>query len=761
MSAPTTGAHAPTPPRAGGFDRLGAVTVRRRRRILVLAVLFVVVSGIVGGGVIARLSSGGFDDPGSASATAATALAERFDAAASDVVLVAASTSGAPVDSPAVAAAGKGLAARLAAEPGVRDVTSYWDAPSPSARSTDGTIALVTARLSQSGDAAQKRAGELAKDLAGTTADGVLDIHVSGAPVVFSEVGSTIEKDLARAESIAIPVTMFLLLLVFGTLVASGLPAVIGAVAVLGSFFALFLTTQFTSVSIFAINLVTALGIGLGIDYALFIVTRYREELGRGHEPHEAVIRTVRTAGRTVVFSGLTVGIALSALLVFPQFFLRSFAYAGIATVVLAVLAAVVVLPALLAVLGTRVNRFRVLRGSTEIGDHGFWYRLSTFVMARPWPILIGGAAVLVALGLPFFRVSFGQTDDRVLPASSQAAQAGQLLREKFDSRESDPLSVVAPASAASTGVVAAYAAELSQVSGVTRVDAVSGSYADGAQVASSNPASARFGAASGDGTWLSVVVDVEPYSNAGKQVVADLRAVPSPLGRTYVGGSAAVFADSQDAMGARLPWAIAIIAIATFILLFLFTGSVVLPLKALVLTTVSLSATFGAMVWIFQEGHLSGWLGDFTVTGELDTSMPILMFCIAFGLSMDYEVFLLSRIKEEYDRAGDNTAAVAMGLQRTGRLVTSAAALMAIVFIAFASSGVTIIKMLGVGVALAVLVDATIVRGLLVPAFMRIAGDANWWAPAPLKRLHARIGISESGDDDLVLPGAVPVAVG
>jgi RND superfamily putative drug exporter len=750
MSAATAGADRAAAPRLRGFARLGAFTVRRRRPVLVLAVLFVVVSAVVGGGVIARLSSGGFDDPGSASATAATELADRFGAGPSDIVLVAGSPDATSVDAPGVAAAGTALAQRLAAEPGVRDVVSYWAAPNAAMRSTDGSLALITARLVDSGDAAQKRAGEIAQKLAGNSPDGALVVHVSGSPVVFAEVGSTIEKDLQRAESIAIPITMLLMLLVFGALVASGLPVVIGAVAVLGSFFALFLTTQVTSVSIFAINLVTALGIGLGIDYALFIVTRFREELARGREPHEAVIRTVATAGRTVVFSGITVGIALSALLVFPQFFLRSFAYAGIATTALAVVAAVVVLPALLAVLGTKVNRFRVLRGSMEVTDHGFWYRLSQFVMARPWPILIGGVALLVALGLPFFRVTFGQTDDRVLPRTAQAAQAGQLLRDEFDSRESDPLTVVAPTSTVSTGVLSTYAAQLSEVSGVTRVDAVSGSFSDGRQVAPANPSSTRFAAATGDGTWLSVVVDVEPYSNAGKQVVSDLRAVPSPLGTTYVGGSAAVFADSQDAMGSRLPWAIGIIAVATFILLFLFTGSVVLPIKALVLNTLSLSATFGAMVWVFQEGHLSQWLGDFTVTGELDTSMPILMFCIAFGLSMDYEVFLLSRIKEEYDRTGDNTAAVATGLQRTGRLVTSAAGLMAIVFLAFATSGVTIIKMLGIGVALAVLVDATVVRGLLVPAFMRVAGDANWWAPGPLRRLHDRIGISEADDVDL-----------
>ncbi len=744
----------PTPSgsRAGWFDRLGAFTVRRRRLVLVVAVIGVVVAAVVGGGVFSRLSSGGFDDPGSESARAADQLLETFDAAPSDIVLIARSADGASVDTAEVAAAGAALAQRLAGENDVRDVTSYWATGAPAMRSTDGTLALVTARLTLAGDAAQERAGELAEELSGFTDDGALEVRVSGSPVIFAEVGSTIEKDLVRAESIAIPVTMLLLLLVFGTLVASGLPAIIGAVAVLGSFLALWTITQFTDVSVFAINLVTALGIGLGIDYALFMVTRFREELARGRTPDDAVIRTVRTAGRTVVYSGITVAISLSALLVFPQFFLRSFAYAGIATVVLAVIAAVVVLPAALATLGTKVDRFRVLRSTTEVRDDGFWFRLSHAVMRRPWPVLVGGVALLVALGLPFFNVAFGQTDDRVLPASAQAAQAGEWLRTEFDSRESDPLSVVAAASTESRGTVGTYAAQLSEVGGVARVDSVNGSYVDGALVADAGPAAARFVTESGTGTWLSVVTDVEPYSAEGRELVEDLRAVPSPLGETLVGGSAATFADSQTAMGERLPWAIAIIAIATFVLLFLFTGSVVLPLKALVLNTLSLSAMFGAMVWIFQEGHLSQWLGGFTVTGELDTAMPILMFCIAFGLSMDYEVFLLSRIKEEYDRTGDNAAAVALGMQRTGRLITSAAALLAIVFIAFATSGVTIIKMMGVGVALAVLVDATLIRGLMVPAFMRVMGDANWWAPAWLKRIHDRFGISEADDveDDL-----------
>lgn len=748
----TTTTRAAGPARRGPIERVGAFAVRRRRLVLVLSVIAVIVAGVVGGGVISRLQSGGFNDPGSESSKAADALVDTFDAAPADLVVIARSTDGSPVDSPEVAAAGQALADRLAAEADVSDVTSYWATQAPAMRSTDGTLALITGRIDLGSEEAQTRAGEIADQLAGTTSDGVLEVRVGGSPVTFEEVGSTIEKDLARAESIAIPITMVLLLLVFGTLVAAGLPAIIGAISVLGSFFALWLITQVTDVSVFAINLVTALGIGLGIDYALFIVNRFREELAKGGSTDDAVIRTVRSAGRTVVYSGITVAISLSALLVFPQFFLRSFAYAGIATVALAVIAAVVVLPAALAALGERVNRFRVLRSTTVVREDGFWFRLANGVMRRPWAVLIGGVAVLVVLGLPFLRVTFGQTDDRVLPASSQAAQAGQWLRESFDSRESDPLSVVATQSTAATSLVGTYASQLSEVDGVARVDSIAGSYIDGEQVAPAGPASARFTAPSGTGTWLSVVSDVEPYSDAGRQLVDDLRSVPSPLGETLVGGSAATFADSQSAMGQRLPWAVGIIAIATFVLLFLFTGSVVLPLKALVLNTLSLSAMFGAMVWIFQEGHLSWLLGNFQVTGELDTAMPILMFCIAFGLSMDYEVFLLSRIKEEYDRTGDNAAAVARGMQRTGRLITSAAALLAIVFIAFASSGVTIIKMLGVGVALAVLVDATLVRGLLVPAFMKIAGDLNWWAPAPLKRLHARIGISEADDDEVDL---------
>jgi len=446
-----------------------------------------------------------------------------------------------------------------------------------------------------------------------------------------------------------------------------------------------------------------------------------------------------------VLFSAVTVAVSLAALLVFPLYFLRSFAYAGIAVVGLAALAAVVFLPAVLATLGPRVDSLVVWRRKQKDVGEGFWHRLATFVMRRPVPVALSVIAILLVLGAPFFGVKFGQPDDRVLPTSAPARQVQDAIRAKFQDRESTPLAVVAPrTNGAGTSTVAAYAEQLSRVPGVARVDAATGSYAQGALVFPANAASARFTAP--DATWYSVVPSVEPVSPAGERLVREIRAAPAPF-PVMVAGMSAELVDSKQAIFSRLPLALGIIAIVTFIVLFLMTGSVVLPIKALALNVLSLAATFGAMVFIFQDGHFSNFL-NFTATGTLDTSNPILMFCIAFGLSMDYEVFLLSRIKEEYDRTGDNVSSVAVGLERTGRIVTAAAALLAMVFIAFSTSQISFIKMFGIGLALAVIMDATLIRGLLVPAFMRLMGGANWWAPRPLRRLHDRIGVRESGDD-------------
>jgi RND superfamily putative drug exporter len=527
--------------------------------------------------------------------------------------------------------------------------------------------------------------------------------------------------------------------------VAASLPLAVGGLAVLGTFLVLRLLTLLTPVSIFSLNLTTALGLGLAIDYSLFIVSRFREELRAGLEPNAAVARTLHTAGRTVLFSAFTVAVSLAALLVFPLYFLRSFAYAGIAVVMVAAVGAVVVLPALLAALGRNVDRWSLRRRPVPADGEGFWHGLATAVMRRPLPITLGVVGLLLLLGTPFLRVQFGLPDDRVLPAGASTHVVSDQIRRGFASREAAAISVVAPTASASPGrgaEISRYAATLSSLPGAARVDAVTGSWIAGRPVLPPGPASARFVAA--HGTWLSVVPAVEPLSPGGERLVRSVRATASPF-PVLVGGQSAELVDSKATLFRLVPVAGGIIALVTFTLLFLAFGSVVVPVKAIVLNLLSLTATFGAMVWIFQTGHLAGLL-HFTPTGVLNTSMPILMFCIAFGLSMDYEVFLLSRIKEEHDSSGDNVRSVALGLERSGRIVTAAAVLLAVIFVSFATSGISFIKMFGIGLTMAVVMDATLIRGALVPAFMRLAGEANWWAPAPLRRLRERWAIDESG---------------
>jgi RND superfamily putative drug exporter len=647
---------------------------------------------------------------------------------------------------------GEDLTRRLAAEPDLAQVASYWSLDAPSLRSQDGRQALVLGRVTGDEEALDERARQLT---AAYTADGPdVRVQVGGQIQVFREVGEQVERDLVRAEGIAVPVTLLLLVVVFSSAVAGMLPLAVGGFAIVGTLLLLRLLGDLTDVSIYALNLTTALGLGLAIDYSLFIVSRYREELRAGREPADALLRTMATAGRTVLFSAATVAVSLVALLVFPLYFLRSFGYAGIAVVALAAVGALVVLPALLAVLGRRVDRLRlpIRRRARPTGappwsspdpSGGFWHRLATGVMRRPLPVAAVVVAFLLLLGTPFLGVRFGLPDDRVLPAGVASRQVADALRTGFAADESSALSVVATGIGDPSGRlpdIDRYAAALSRLDDVRRVEALSGSYADGRRLQGPSPAATRFAAP--DGTWLAVVPSVGSYSPQGEDLVARVRALPAPFG-VQVAGPAAQLVDTKASLGAHLPAAAAIIATVTFLLLFLMTGSVVVPVKALVLNLLSLTAVYGAMVFVFQDGHLADVLG-FTATGTIDTSMPVLMFCIAFGLSMDYEVFLLSRIKEEHDRTGDTVAAVAVGLERSGRIVTTAAALLAIVFAAFATSRVSFLQLFGVGTALAVVVDATLIRALLVPAFMRLAGQANWWAPAPLRRLHRRVGLRE-----------------
>ena len=720
--------------------RLARFAVRRRRLVLVATLLFVALSIVFGTGVVKHLSGGGFNDPSSQSIRAERALAEQFHTGMPNFTLLVKADRN--VDTPAVQKAGVALTQQLTNRPGVGTVISYWTAGHPQTlRSTNGSQALILVRLLGSDDKTTQRGHDLARELGGR--HGPFTVRVGGQSVVFDAVGTRIQHDLSRAEMIVFPVTFVLLVFVFGGVVAALLPLAIGGIAIVGTLLVLRIIASFTDVSVYSLNLTTGLGLGLAIDYALFVVTRYREELARGSSYEDAIVASARTAGRTVAFSATTVALSLVALLVFPLFFLRSFGYAGIAVVAVAALGAVLVLPALLAVLGPRIDKWQIFARRPADQEHGFWRRTATTVMRRP--VVAGGAviALLVVLGLPFLDVRFGLPDDRVLPKVDAVQQTQQALRTDFAGRSGEPILVVSPHGAVTSRQLASYSQRLSTLSGTDAVQSGAGTFAHGRRVAPAPPGNV-FGRTDGSGYWLAVTPAVESMSDAGKQLVNQVRSIPAPT-EVLVGGRAAELVDTEHSLAGRLWLAGLIIAIAMFSVLFLFTGSVVVPVKALVLNLLSLSATFGAMVFVFQQGHLPWLVGHPIVTGTLDTTMPILMFCVAFGLSMDYEVFLLSRIKETHDTGADNETAVAVGLERTGRLVTAAAVLIAVVWISFLSSGVTFIKMLGLGMALAVLVDATLVRGVLVPAFMRLAGDWNWWAPRPLRRLHDRVGVSDA----------------
>ena len=738
--------------------RIAHFAVARRRLVLVASVVLFALGGALGGGVAEELSSGGFDDPGSESFQADQTLLETFGTGVPNIVLLV-SVPDTPgdvpaVDDPAVQAAGLALTERLASTEHLTNVVSYWSIGNQAPlRSDAGDRALVIGRIAGTQDEVDERIAEIAPEFEGVGAEG-LETEVTGYAEIFRQVGHQIETDLVRAEMIALPITLLLLLFIFRSVVAAALPLAIGALAVVNTFLVLRIINSLTEVSVFALNLTTAMGLGLAIDYSLFVVSRFREELDHGHEPHAAVVRTVRTAGRTVAFSAGTVAASLLALLIFPIAFLKSFAYAGVAVAGLAGFFSVVVLPAMLAALGHRVNALPVGRRTprTKPEEEGFWYRAATRVMHRPGAITAAVIAVLVLGGLPFLSIDLGLPDDRVLPTDAPARAASDVIRDEFTSNEAGASSIVATdigdtADPAIQAQIDDYARRLSAIDGAERVDALTGIYAGGEQLVGRDalltaaPAlAARFDHP--DSLFVSVVPDHEPNSATGEAFVSEIRDLDAPFD-VRVTGSSAQLVDSKSALMSRIPLALVMIAGITFVLLFLMFGSIVIPLKALVLNVLSLSATFGAMVWIFQDGNLSGVL-DFTATGTIDASTPILMFCVAFGLSMDYEVFLLSRIKEEHDNGADDRRAVALGLERTGRIVTAAALLISVVFLAFGTSQVSFIKLFGIGLALAVLMDAFVIRGTLVPAFMRMAGDANWWAPAPLRRFHDRYGVSE-----------------
>jgi putative drug exporter of the RND superfamily len=714
--------------------KIGALVVRRARTVLTLSLVVLLGAGILGVGAFSKLQTdGAFQDPSADSTAAQHVLDQRYGGADNVVLLVHARHG--TVDSPAVSAVGASAARRLAAEPGVANVISYWQTGSPQLRSPDRRYALVMG--------SQRTGHELdsgvLSSLASTGPDA--SVTVGGGAAVNSDVTAEVGKSLIIAEAIAVPIILILLVFAFGSVVAALLPLAIGAVAIMGTFAELFVLGSVTDVAVYAINLTTALGLSLAIDYALLMTSRYREHLVAGSEPGPAVVHAVATAGRTIVFSGATVVAALAVLLIFPLYFLRSFAYAGIGVVLISVVAAIAALPALLTVLGDRVNSGRLpwAKRRPPATAAPLAGRLAGLVMRRPLLTAVPVVAILLLLASPLLHVSFGTPDDRVLRPDTSSRAVGDVLRAEFPGNSATAIDVVTEAAVPATGV-RDYAATLSTLPDVSQVQTSLGAFTHGHAVSNSpNPRLERF-----DSQRLSVLTTADPRSGSAQDLVRDIRSHQGPSGvGIHVGGQTAQLVDSKHAIGSRLPVAAALIVLTTFLVLFLFTGSLLQPLRSLALNLLTLSATAGLMVWIFQDGHGAGLLRFAPL--PLDTSMLMLLFCIAFGLSMDYEVIVLSRIKELHDQGADNHTAVTEGLTHSGRIVTTAAALVAVSFLAFGTSTVSFLQLFGIGAGFAVLIDATVVRTVLVPACQRALGRAAWYAPAPLRRLHARVALAET----------------
>jgi trehalose monomycolate/heme transporter len=711
------------------FDAWGRLVYRRRRLVLVIALIVVAFAAAWGTGVFGKLqSSGGFTPPNSQSQQSANLATAAFGRDAGDVVVLYSSPT-MSVRSPAFRTAVTHTLASLTASR-AESAATYWSTGSPQFISASGHATYAVLELTGSSDAARQTNYDAIK--ARLDAPG-LRTEVGGLVPTNEAISKQVTSDIGRAEAFSMPVLLIVMLIIFGSLAAASLPLAIGGVAILGSFTVLRLLTLATTVSIYSINITTILGLGLGIDYGLFMVSRFREELHRQGDVQAAVARTVATAGRTVAVSGVTVAMALASLMLFPETFLRSMGYGGVATVLVDMLAALTVMPALLAVFGRNVNALRIRRAVRRppVADGtGAWYRVASSVMRRPVLYAVPIVVVLLALGAPFLRVTWGGADATDLPASAAPRVVTEALNRDFPGNPTTPIESVVrfpgpvAGSPSREAALSGYAGRLDRVPGVIAAQ-VTGVHGGVARV------DMRYGP--------------NPYSPQARAIVAQVRDVAPPAGaRAYVGGQSAQLVDELSSLGQVLPWMALVVALATFVLLFLAFGSVVLPVKAIAMNVLSLSAMYGVVVWIFQEGHLS-WALQFIPNGTIEPTMPILMFAIMFGLSMDYEVFLLSRIRERYDVTGDNTAAVASGLQRTGGLITSLALLLVIVVGAFSASGVTFIKLMGVGMIVALVVDATIVRVLLVPAVMRLLGPANWWAPRPLRSLYARYGMHET----------------
>ena len=721
------------------FAWWGRMLVRARWWVIAATVALVAVGGVWGTGVFSTLSGGGYDDPSSPSNQAYARITEELGRQGEDVIVLYSSTT-ATVDEAGLRGPVEAAAARVAGRPEVHRLQSYYAPGSPALVSSDRHATYIAIQLRDGDEDAKVADLEALRPLliaggAGqrdAAAGGGVETTFGGGFAFLRDANDQIEADIIRAETLSLPIVLLLTIIIFRGLIAALTPLLVGGVAILGALTVTRVIGGVTEVSIFAANVITMLGLAMAIDYALFVVSRYREELAAGRDPATAIERTLATAGRTVAISGITVALALSSLLLFPFAFLKSMAYGGMAAVLVAMLASLTSLPALLVILGHRVNALRVpllrrrRRSRREPGRA--WAAIAHSVMRRPALYLLGVTAVLLAIASPFLRASFGGFDERVLPEGTPSRTVAERIAADFPGGSLEPIVVLV--SGATADQARAYAVRLGTLTDVT-----------GAQVVANH----------GSSYLVSVSYPGEASSERARDVVRAVRATPAPDGtEALVGGRPASDLDTLASLGERLPWMALYAGVVTILLLFFAFGSVVLPIKAVVMNAISIGASFGVVVWIFQDGHLADWLG-FTPTGFLEPTNLILMLAILFGLSTDYEVFLLSRIREEWDRTGRNTDAVAAGLQRTGGIITAAALLLIIVVGGFATGGAATIKMLGIGTVVAVAVDATLVRTLLVPATMRLLGRWNWWAPGPLARVYRRYGLREDE------PSAVP----
>jgi putative drug exporter of the RND superfamily len=699
------------------FEKLGYLIFKRRKGAVISFVVGILVAGAIGSMAFTRLDSGGYSDPNSDSYKVYEYLTEELKLSDPAVVIIVDSGS-TDVTDPAVAQKGMALEKKIAQEEGVTRTLSYWTSGGEATlKSSDGKAAYIL--VYGDGEAFTPESQELGKVMQ-EKYDGPyegLTLYAGGVGVVGHAITKKISDDLKIAELISIPLTFILLVLVFGALAASTMPLIVGVAAILGAFFVLYLFTLFTNVSIYALNLTTGLGLGLGIDYALLMVNRFREELHRGKSVEDSIAATMASAGKTVFYSGMTVLVTLFSLTFFPLPFLKSFGYAGVSVVALAVIGALFGLPPIMALLGNRIDKGVVRKAALTPKDDGRWAKTARLVMRRPVSAVVLSLVILGIMAAPIADIKFSQGDSRMLPANNPAAVATALQAERFPGQTGTPIEIIIMDGADKVDEINEYAAKLRQVSGI---------------VAVLPPTTI------GKDVRVVAYQEMLPRTPESQELIHNVRNVESPEG-TLVGGVAADYTDSQDGISRTLPWAFGWIILSVLVLIFIFTGSIILPIKAVILNVLSLAATMGALTWVFINGHLQWLVGSFTVTGTLDTSIVILIAVVVFGLSMDYELFLLSRIREEHLAGKSNVESVAIGLQRSARIITAAAMILAVVFAAFVTSGVTSIKTMGFGVALAVLLDATIVRGLLVPALMRLFGENNWWAPKWMQRFTLR----------------------